>query len=149
MNRRTIAAAIAVPIAAAGIVLSAPSSHAACGATEGTVPGSGPNTYSFGGQLYVDDRGGFVDLDGNGGAGGLWIYRETNGTPGLQRGGDPQGYTVIADTGLLPRVSPTPIPVIGGTLFPNGMPRNGATWSEELGVRDRCVQSTKPDTLLA
>ena len=41
--------------------------------------------------VYVDDRD-FADIDDDGNAGGLWIYMETNGVAGLQRG----GYGLVA-----------------------------------------------------
>lgn len=43
-----------------------------------------------GGLVYVDDRG----AQGN----GIWIYRESNGIPGLQRGGN--GLIVPGDRDL-------------------------------------------------
>lgn len=80
MRRLGLLAAVAV--ASVGVVAPA--------ATADPCTNYGPlNTgkHSIGGLVYVDDRDYFW-LDAPEGHGGIWIYLESNGEPGLQRGGN-------------------------------------------------------------
>lgn len=102
--------------------------------------------------LYLDDRD-LLDLDEDAIAGGLWIYRQSNGVGGLQRGGDTPVFTIVNPD--VPFVSPIPIfspnpgglpifPNNGLTLFPEGF--GGGSASETAWQHDDCFQGS--DTLL-
>lgn len=105
-----------------------------CPRGDGTVPGTSSSVTRVGTgdatpytTIYVDDRE-FTDLDGDDDAAGLWIYLESNGIAGLQRGA--RVHFIEEFIPRIPRVEPIPIlppnpgglPVLprGLTLFPNG-----------------------------
>lgn len=74
--RRLICAASAIALPLFGLTaLSTPASADPCGAGGGT----GLGVIDIGGLVYIDDRD---YVNGN----GLWIYVESNGQTGLQRG---------------------------------------------------------------
>lgn len=73
--RRVLFAASALALTAVGVA--APATANPCGAGGGT--GLGIIDVGGAGLVYIDDRD---YVNGN----GLWIYVESNGQPGLQRG---------------------------------------------------------------
>lgn len=155
----------AVLMAAAAVGARAPfasADHTWCSDVDGTVPGSSATLIVIGQgdaepyqSIYIDDRDGF-DLDGDGEAGGLWIYAESNGSAGLTRGGEWIGHTLV---GLLPEIEPIYVlpadpdrPVHPGpvTLFPEGVsPGEYPVWSDDPCVEyDADGNQIPADTLL-
>ena len=126
---------------------------AACSRTDGTVPGSSASVVaaSAGGRtFYVDDRD-VADLDADGEAGSIWIYEESNGESGLQRGGESWWYDAMP--GICQQVGPTqvlapdpdrPVAPNGITLFPDGF---GGDCDYDHSYSDPCVDSVTPDRL--
>lgn len=121
---------------------------------DGSIPGTPPRTYAFGAGpavVYVDDRD-YADLNGNGVAGGIWIYLESNGVAGLQRGGVGVGDGVPVTVPYLPPhyvIPPDPNrPVLkdGVLIFASGF--GGGTVADVAGSYDPCVDSVLPDTLI-
>lgn len=149
--------------ALAAVVGVAPAS-ADCPQGDGTLPGSPSSVTAVGTgdatpytTIYVDDRD-FADLDNDGNAQSVWLYLESNGTAGLQRGGDQVAMPLIP---RVPWIAPIPVlppnpgglPILpnGLTLFPNGF----GCWGCELWWYDDCrtdqsgnLWTGKPDTLL-
>lgn len=143
----------AAVLMAAGLML-AGTAAAQC-EFDGSVPGTAAHTYSVsvGGQtFYVDDRD-YADADEDGTAGGIWLYYESNGIAGLQRGGS----QVVLDKVpvMMPYVGPVtvtlpgagPVPPHTITLFANGF--GGGSVADAAGETDPCLESPTPDTLLA
>ena len=134
--------------------LSATPASADCDDSDGSVPGTsgsvmavtaGPSTF------YVDDRDWF-DLDDDGQAGGIWIYEESNGQDGLQRGGM---NWALDDTGVGHWRIPLGTAMHGvwqlgqqipGTMWPEPMYYE-PTVAEFLGATDSCRESATPDRL--
>ena len=129
---------------------------AACSRTDGTIPGSEASvtTVSAGGKtFYVDDRD-HADLDDDYEAGGIWIYEESNGQEGLQRGGmnwtlDESGvghmripFSVVIDA-VEDIKRRSPIPLFPGPGYYAGDP----TVAEFLDAEDPCSDSATPDRL--
>lgn len=131
MRRRRL---LLTACALAATVMVAPAS-AQCPSGDGTLPGSDSSVTAVGTgdatpytTVYVDDRD-WADLDDDGNAQGIWIYIESNGEPGLQRGGQHVSASYLP---TLPRIGPTQVvpphpgglPILpnGITLFPGGFP---------------------------
>ena len=142
-------------IAIAFVMLSADPASA-CSRTDGSVPGSDASTVTVAAAdkaFYVDDRD-YADLDDDGEAGGVWIYEESNGEPGLQRG----GYTWWQDATqttcgiyvepiqVLPPDGSRPVLPNGLTLFPNGF-GGGTPECGQWYLGDDCADSPTPDRL--
>lgn len=132
----------------ASLVAVAPAS-AQCPTGDGTLPGSSASVTAVGtgdatpyGTIYADDRDA-LDLDDEGDAQGLWIYVESNGTAGLQRGGD---HVAAGYVPRLPRIGPIPVvppnpgglPILpnGLTLFPCSAQLSGSRCAGGPGVRE-------------
>ena len=156
----------------ASLVAVAPAS-AECPTGDGTLPGSSASVTTVGtgdatpyGTIYVDDRD-WLDLDDDGDAQGLWIYVESNGTAGLQRGGRHVAAGYVPEVPRIDpiRVPPNPggLPILpnGLTLFPCGLGYSGSRCSGGPGIhewflsRDPCRTdasgqpwSGRPDQLL-
>jgi len=146
-------------VASASVVslFAAPGAYADgnCGATGGTVPGTPAQTITVDASpaavLYIDDRD-FLDLDGDGVGGGLWVYLESNGQPGLQRGGEeavlssvPVGVPFIGPQSI---DVPTDPPTHVVTLFPDGVGGSG-NLAEAAGDVETCPDSSGSyDTLV-
>ena len=127
--------------------------HAYCDG-DGSVPGTSASvtTVSAGpATFYVDDRD-FADLDGNDESGGLWIYEESNGESGLQRGGHHwwlDATPSACDVDPIPVLAPDPnrpVAPNGITLFPDGFGGGpGGCW---YWMGDPCsTYSVTPDRL--
>lgn len=105
-----------------------------CPEGHGTVPGTDAGTVEVG-PVYVDDRG-LTSLDPSDDreSGGLWIYLETNGVEGLQRGGEsvvgPTGRSLADTAGLPSEVMVIAEPMVVGPveLFPDGYCVGGVTF---------------------
>lgn len=103
----------------ASLVATAPAS-ASCPTDDGTLPGRSASVTAVGtgdatpyGTIYVDDRQ-LLDFDDEDDGQGVWIYAESNGTAGLQRGGRPLASELVP---VLPRIDPIYVP-----LNPGGLP---------------------------
>lgn len=138
---------------------------AECPQGDGTLPGSPSSVKAVGTgdatpyrTVYVDDRE-VVDVEQDGKDHGIWLYIESNGEAGLQRGGD---HVVMPFIPNIPRIGPMPVvppnpgglPILpnGLTLFPGGGPCH---WGCVPEITDRCrvdqsgnPWTGKPDTLL-
>lgn len=130
-------------------VVPAAASDDGCPTGDGTVPGTSSSVTRVGTgdatqytTIYVDDRE-FTDLDGDDDAAGLWIYLESNGIAGLQRGAEVHFMEEFVPGP--PRVEPIPIlppnpgglPILprGLTLFPDGF--GGGSFGQ-VGPYDPC-----------
>ena len=148
-------------VAASTVVMAflAVQAHAAgaCSRTDGTVPGSSATVIEVPAGVttfYVDDRD-YPDLDNDGEAGGIWIYEESNGESGLQRGGSGAWWEEhMPGTCELP-LGPTPVlepdpnrPVLpnGIVLFPHGFGGGAGCWSWYESY-DPCAETANPDRL--
>jgi hypothetical protein len=152
-----VASAAAIVAASSALVmLSAPPSAFAteCGATSGTVPGTPAQVVTVDASpaavFYIDDRD-YLDLDGDGVGGGLWIYMESNGQPGLQEGGEE--FALASVPVGVPHIDPIsvdgPDPVNHVvTLFPNGF-GGGGNLAEAAGDVETCYDpSGAYDTII-
>lgn len=139
-----LATSAALTTVAVGALFASPAA-AQCPGADGTVPGTAAKSVAVG-PLYVDDRD-FADVDDDGDAGGLWIYKESGKLANLQRGGDQIAFTVLKSKGVNPAVPyqgpvtiPAPAPVGPKTLFPSGI--GGTDLATFAGSHDDCLQST-------
>ena len=129
----------------ASLVAVVPAS-ANCPSGDGTLPGSSASVTAVGTgdatpyrTIYVDDRD-TLDVDDDGDAQGLWIYVESNGTAGLQRGGEhvAAGYVPRPRIDPVPVLPPNPggLPILpsGLTLFPCGFQFSGSRCTMRPGL---------------
>ena len=109
---------------------------AACGESQAVTELASPAAV-----FYIDDRG----------VAGVWLYEESNGRPGLQRGGAAWWRDAVR---YPPYVAPVPVlgpdpdrPVFadGLTLFPGGI--GGGTPEQPLDWADDCHDGGPPDRL--
>ena len=143
--------------ALAATVMVAPAS-AQCPAGDGTLPGSSSSVTAVGTgdatpytTIYVDDRD-LADLDDDGNAQGIWIYIESNGERGLQRGRSHLVFDV-ADPDI-PYVALPGWPNLPGPPFlphpccwpPAGV--GGEPLSEVVNARDDCPSDANGDVWL-
>ena len=144
---------------------------AQCG-TDGTIPGTSSSVTTVetpAATFYIDDRDA-LDLDDDGEAESVWIYQESNGVEGLQRGGEApwfvhvQSARATARDALTLHVDPIPVAVPDPddpdgpprtvTLFPYGFDfPPPCTMSQCVPLlpyewQDHCNESATPDTLV-
>ena len=156
-------ALLLVTICAVATLIGAAPASAQCPDSDGTLPGSSDSVTRVGTgdatpytTVYVDDRD-YADLDDDGTAGGLWIYIETNGMAGLQRGGGHVAFSFADPEVPAVVIPPQPPTIPGGPYWPSPIPITVGGWhlSEGLGFPDKCTTDEdgnewtgEPDSLL-
>lgn len=150
MRRLASLLGVAVMAATAVVIVGGSPASAACPAGNGTIPTTAAKAYStpsVGGKMfYIDDRDWTDTDDSDGHAGGFWIYEESNGFAGLQRGGD---QWVLASDPVNKIAVPYfeerkvtipgagPVPPTERTLFRGGF--GGGNLAQSTGFHDDCV----------
>lgn len=132
---------LGVSAAMIGLLFAGPAG-AAC-EFDGSIPGTAAKVYTIAtpvATFYVDDRD-YLDLDDDNQAGGVWLYLESNGQAGLQRGTQHVAFVVFEVGGepLIPVIhhfDPTPVGPV--TLFPNGYTVGGWGSRDDIGMGDPC-----------
>jgi len=149
MRRLACLLGVAVLGASAVVITGGAPASASCPKGNGSIPTqpakttvipAGPKTF------YLDDRDYLDDDDEDGYAGGIWLYEESNGYGGLQRGGtqwilrDAPVTLPLVEVPVIPFPGAGPLPKRDYDLFPNGIGGGSLANNGVLGFEDDCKQ---------